>query len=201
MPKEVEFSDEDIKKALRRPNDFGMYDEEGKFFKTWALGPVIVHRDSGLTDQSNAACLLKMLEAEKDIADDWEVTEANHWAVGWVKHLSYRVIDSDGKPTKVAKLLKAWFDALADYPIADEHDLGERQMQAEWDNVKDACLWVRNRKSDFEATDENVNKVLDWLNRRHPCGLEASDDQGFYPDSDEMKECFAEFGWLETEGE
>lgn len=196
----TEFTQADVVKALKCPDSFAFFGDDEEMFTTWSLGPVIVHRDSGLLDQSNAASLRKLLASMPDLADDYRTTECNHWAVGWVNHLSYRVVDSDGKPTKVARIIKGWFDYLKNvYPIADESDYSNREIEAEWDNVKDACEYAL-RNSDITVTNDVVSKVLDLLNEKNPSGLENTDDNGYYPDSDQLIDCLNELGYLAKEG-
>lgn len=134
-------TDEQIKKwisdALERPGSFGLWREHPRYdemFQTWSLGPVIETRDSDVLDRANAEALRRHLATDPTLADDWYLTEANHWAVGWVTHLSFRVVDPDGTPSRMARVVREWFDALADYPIANESLHSEMECEAaeEW---------------------------------------------------------------------
>ena len=123
-----EITEQDIENVLRRPDSFAWFGEPGKLFVTWALGPMIEHRDSVLLDQSNAAALVKLLKSDGSLDGDWKVERCSHWLVGWTRHLSFRALDDDGSPTRVFRVTWEFFRSLReDYPIADENDLSERQ--------------------------------------------------------------------------
>ena len=82
-------SEADIREAIKRPSDFGYYGDL-PIGTTWSLGPMILNRDSGPLEQSNAAVVKKVfaeLFGEGGEDNGWEVTRCNHWAVGWVEHL------------------------------------------------------------------------------------------------------------------
>lgn len=70
------------------PDSYGTSDHD--LFVTWGLSPFGQHRDSGLLDQSNFACVLRDLQAE--FPDDVSVQHAGHWAVGWCDTITIRVI-------------------------------------------------------------------------------------------------------------
>lgn len=91
----------------------------------WCVGPIIRTRDSSILEESNADALLKTIE---DL-DGWETHRFSHWAVGWVDHLSFRVLDDDGEPTPVYAAVKAFYKRLDDYPVADEADFSTREYE------------------------------------------------------------------------
>lgn len=194
----AEVTDKDIKRALARPDSFAYLGDEKELFKTWALGPVILTRDSDLITQSNATMLKERLAKVPDIADDWKIEHASHWACGWVEHLSYRVVKEDGTPTVVARFLKSWFEALDGYPIADEEHLSELEADAEWRFTTEVTVDVLRRNEGPECTDQIVSDVLEKLNEMHPGGLEH-DGHGFYPDESEVKQALIELGHLKGE--
>ena len=122
-----------IREALEHPGSFGLSSEHEHYddmFKTWSLGPVIETRDSDTLEKSNARALREYLAKDRTLKRDWCETECNHWAVGWVTHLSFRVIDRRGNPTRIARVLREWFDSLSDYPIADESLYSEMEREA-----------------------------------------------------------------------
>jgi hypothetical protein len=131
----ADITEEDIKNALKRHSDFGYHGSNEEMFVTWSYGPVIQHRDSGLLEESNAAALKKALEeaAKEGIfsEDDYDITSANHWAVGWTEHLNFRAIESEEsrEPTAIFHWLTDWFASISDYPVADEEDYRERQFE------------------------------------------------------------------------
>lgn len=122
-----------IRDALERPGSFGLsssHEHYTDMFVTWALGPVIETRDSDTLEKSNARALREYLAKDRTLAKDWCETECNHWAVGYVTHLSFRVVDRRGNPTRIARVLREWFDALADYPVANESLYSEMETEA-----------------------------------------------------------------------
>lgn len=197
-----EFTPNEIKQALARPRDFGWFGDD-ETFTTWALGPVIQHRDSGLIDRSNAAVMQRWLaEAAKrgEIEpDSWRVVSASHWAVGWVEHLSYRVIDEEGSPTRVARWVRAFNEELDRYPIADEDDHGERCMEAEVENVDDAARWCKATKGLIDSLPVGwQGEVASLLSDRGQ--MHDDCDRGAYPESDEaLVAAFRELGYLPAE--
>jgi len=158
-----------LKQLLQAPSDFGYFgDDKDKMFVTWSLGPVIEHRDSGLLTQSNAAFLQKLLESEPAFNEKWRITECNHWAVGWVKHLSFEAADEDGKPTRLAKVILNFYEELKNYPIADENDFDERERQEIWKNMERMAEDMSNtEKIDVEGLPEHwLDNVASYLGDR-----------------------------------
>lgn len=194
---------DEIDKALARPDSFGYFggkDDEAdgvRMFDTWALGPVIEHRDSGLLDKSNAAVLKRELEKRPEWEDDWRITPCNHWAVGWVDHLSYRVIESEEYPTvtPIARFLKEWFRYLREeYPIADEDHWSMLEMEAtgEWlsqEGPREASALG------FKLPDDWYGRVTDWWDAHDSSALESCDDQGACPSRDQWRAAFEGCGF------
>lgn len=121
-----------LTKAMKRPNNFGYFgNDTDTMFVTWSLGPVIEHRDSEVLDRSNAKALRIFLGSDPSLADDWRITSCTHWAVGHVDHLSFRAYEDDKKtPTRIARILCAWFEYLREqYPIADEDLFSEMESE------------------------------------------------------------------------
>lgn len=134
----VELTKDEIEEYLKRPSSFALDPRTphyAEMFKTWAIGPIIETRESPIIDKSNAQVLLRELEAKGFAAeDDYNVVHTSHWAVGWADHLSFRVLDSDGTPSRVAKFIHGFFTYLKDdYPIADEDHYSNLQCEAEWE--------------------------------------------------------------------
>lgn len=121
-----------LREAVRRPGSFGLFREGpggDQMFVTWSLGPVVLTRDSPILDEANWKVLRERLESDPSLADDYAITHAGHWAVGWVDHLSFRAIDPDGSPSRMARILKDWNDELRNYSIADEDVYSEMQQE------------------------------------------------------------------------
>ena len=155
---DVTVTPDEIEKALRKPSNFGWFgDDDDDMFVTWSLGPVIEHRDSDVLDRANAEALRRYLAEFPELADDWKITSCNHWAVGHVDHISYRVVDGDGKPTRIARILKAWFAYLSDvYPVADEDlytEMEDQEAQQVWKDCyspEDRIKYIRRYRSQFD---------------------------------------------------
>lgn len=181
----IELTTDEIASALAIPSNFGLSrdaDHYADIGKTWALGPVIEHRDSELIDKANAIALKRALEARPDFADQWTITGARHWAVGWVDHLTYRVLDDAGQPMEIARFLEAWNRKLDGYPIADEMLLSELEAEAESENwsliLDDVRRAVRRAAPDLdERLDDMTDDALDALMRAHD--IEGESDNGW----------------------
>lgn len=80
------------------------------------------HRDSDIISESNWDFLVRKLADDEHVY----ITREGHWAVGWVEFI--RV-----KPTATDET-KAWCEdqlrRLKDYPILDEDDVSERELEA-----------------------------------------------------------------------
>ncbi len=125
---EVDVSPVAISKALKRPSNFIYMGGDERIFDTWVYGPVIETRDSDPVDRSNARVLVKMLSER--YPDEYYTTDANHWGVGWVTHLCYRVKDDSGNATSIFRFISAWFRYLKEvYAVADEMDLSELESE------------------------------------------------------------------------
>lgn len=194
----VEITEKDIKEAQKLPSDFGLSSTHEKFEEiwydhTWSLGVIIRHRDSNLLEESNADCLIKLLEEDKSIENDWMITSCNSWLVGWVDHLSFKIFEEDGKtPSKVFKVLKSWFDALSDYPIADESDYSEKEYNATYENIESAGrrFLIDNPPEDW------ASQCYRWFSDNMPKAIESSDGNGGYPSDDEMKDALYALDFL-----
>ena len=129
----VEVTPEEIAELLKRPSDFAYFGDNEEMFVTWAYGPVIEHRDTDTVTVSNARQIEKLFE-ELIRPEHYDITEASHWAVGWVKHLSMKVKREDGTPTRAVKLWKWISNSLEDYPVLDESDLSELEEDEKYES-------------------------------------------------------------------
>lgn len=140
-----ELSEAEIADALSMPSDFGYRGDNEELFETWSLGPVIETRDSDLLTKANRAALMRHLESDPSLADDYSIVGASHWACGWVDHLSFRVLDSEGKQTRIARVLAEWFDGLRDYPCADDSLYSEMEYDEIARSFESAVKEAENR--------------------------------------------------------
>lgn len=112
-PREAVVTEEDVREALLRPPEYRDEDESGfagdpLLFRTWALGPAIVRGDGTNTEQvDEGADLYFFLRDLVELRSDWQGirVERHH---GWVDHITYRVLDDEGKPTRLFRVIRAW---------------------------------------------------------------------------------------------
>jgi len=185
-----------INTLLERPQDFGYRGDDEGMFTTWGLGPVIETRDSEILECSNASAITRRLAAEIGAEGEaWHVTCCNHWAVGWVNHLSIRVLLADGTPNvKILSLLASIYGALSDYPILDEADFSNRESDAEYENFK-CALHSFLHKHDWNCTeDQGVEAFCDhW----REYGNETMVTR--WPGEEEITEALTEAGYHNVE--
>lgn len=142
------------------------------------------HRDSGLLDQSNAEQIRKKLEPFTE-GDDPDVVEEshNHWAVGHIDGFSLRVF-REGEITQAFRTLHELTESLAVYPILDEEDFSNRELEATVENIVDAA-W---RLSDeYDLPEDWQYEVYSWLSDHKPHELENTSDQGGSPSEDSLR--------------
>jgi hypothetical protein len=193
----VRISEGEIEEALKEQANFG-YSGDRDLFGTWALGPIIRTRDSDLLEESNANALIRHLEGDPTLVEDWEVTGANHWAVGWVDHLSFRAIDENGAATRIFRVLKDWFRRLDEYPIADDDDFALREYEAALDAIEE----VGGRLIDSSvAQPEWPSECYEWLAENRPRAIESRDGHGAYPSTEDLVTCLSALGWLAADVE
>ena len=156
------------------------------------------HRDSGLLDQSNAEQIRKALESFTE-GDDPDVVEESHshWAVGHIDGFSLRVF-RDGQITEAFRTFHSLMESLAEYPILDESDYSEREYEASYENIGHAA-W--SLKQEYDLPDDWQSQVFEWLNDNRPNSLENTDDQGGWPDDDDLEAAFDALGFERLEDE
>jgi len=191
----ADITKKDIEVALARPSDFAVHIRDVPLFETWSLGPVIKTRDSNNLELSNHDMLIKHLEENHpELEDDYQVTGCNHWAVGWVDHLSFKVInEDDGSPTKIFHVVRDWFDALSDYPVADESDLSEKEYESSIANISYIGYHFSNGKDGWEQ------EVYNWLSEHEPEELETHDYQGAWPSEESVYRALVKLNLLDED--
>jgi hypothetical protein len=146
------------------------------------------HRDSGLLDQSNAKVIAKAMAPFAEGDDPDVVFESHsHWAVGHVDGFSIRVFDGNGEITEAFRKYHELSESIEEYPILDEEDYSQREVEATLENIEDAAWRLKN---EFELTEGWVWSVYDWLTENRSGEVENRDDQGGYPSEEAMREAF-----------
>ena len=155
------------------------------------------HRDSGLLDQSNANVIREAIEPFTDGDDPNVVMEShNHWAVGHVDGFSIRVFDTRKQITEAFKTYYELAEAMAEYPVLDEHDYSERELEATLENITDAAWRVKN---EYDLPDGWEGEVYSWLSDNDPSEVENVDDQGGYPSEEALRAAFNGLGFADAE--
>lgn len=150
------------------------------------------HRDSGLLDQSNAAVISKALKPFSEGDDPDVVFEShNHWAVGHIDGFSVRVF-REGRVTDAFRKYHELAAAMADYPILDESDYSERELDATVENIGEAAWRIKGR---YDLPDDWQYDVYDWLSDNEPSEINNTDDQGGYPSEEALQRAFDALGF------
>lgn len=159
----------------------------------WAI--IYTHnRDSGLLDQSNAAAIEKTMEKFTEGDNPDVVFEShNHWAVGHVDGFSVRVF-KNGQITEAFRAYHQLASAMADYPILDESDYSERETEATYENLPNAAWQL---KDDYELPEDWESNVYRWFCDNNCAAIENVDDQGGWPNEDELRVAFGALGYEE----
>jgi hypothetical protein len=161
----------------------------------WAI--LYTHnRDSGLLDLSNAEAISEALTPFADSDDPDVVFETHsHWAVGHVDGFSIRVL-RDGEITDAFRTYHELAERLADYPVLDESDYGEREYVATVENITDTAWRL---KGEYELPEGWECDVYSWFWDHRQRAVENRDDQGGYPEEDDLRAAFDALGYERTE--
>lgn len=131
--------------------------------ETWA-GCFGVHRDSDVLERSNWRVI--KADLEKRFPDDVRDERSSHWLVGWSDSLTVRLLNDDGTPTDAARAVYQWKEKLADYPVADESDYSELELDDEretWENCYRGDFRRALVKKFGETAEELSDAQLDKL--------------------------------------
>lgn len=153
------------------------------------------HRDSGLLDLSNASVIRKKLLPFTEGDDPDVVFESHtHWAVGHIDGFSLRVFQ-DGKITEAFRIYRELMEQKDTYPILDETDYSNREYEATVANIKDAAWKL---KDEFILPEDWEYQVYDWFSENLCSAIENREDQGGYPEQEDLKKAFLALGYLLT---
>ena len=166
------------KSELKRPDD-------------WSV--IYSHnRDSGLLDQSNAAVINKaMLPFTKGDDPNVVFESHHHWACGHVDGFSIRVFRR-GRITKAFRTYHGLAVRMDEYPILDESDYSERELNATYENVAEAAWRL---KREFVLPEDWQSEVYRWLSEYRERALESRDDRGGNPVQEDLEAAFDALGY------
>jgi len=150
------------------------------------------HRDSRLLDLSNASVIRNRLLPFTEGDDPDVVFEShNHWAVGHVDGFSLRVFKY-GEITKAFRIYHELMEQRDTYPILDESDYSNREYEATVANILDSAWKL---KDEFDLPEDWEYQVYDWFSENLFRAIENRDDQGGYPEQEELKKAFLALGY------
>lgn len=104
-------------------------------------------RDSDLLTESNWDAAIEMLGGESDTV---EIHRFGHWACGWWEALC---VTQGSESEKIGQSI---VDQLNDYPVLDENDFSEREMEEAnyvWEkcyNWRERLNYIRRNKNQFD---------------------------------------------------
>lgn len=186
---------EAAKEAAGNWQDFSCFawfrQRELKKPEDWAI--IYTHnRDSGLLDQSNAAVIAKAMQPFSE-GDDPDVVFENHshWLCGHVDGFSIRVVKR-GRITKAFRTYHELAERMSDYCLLDETDYSNREYEATFENLDLAAYKL---KQEFDLPDDWQSSVFDWLWQNRENALENVDDQGGWPDDEDLEAAFDALGY------
>jgi hypothetical protein len=163
----------------------------------WAL-VYTSNRDSGLLAQSNERAINERLEKYADGDDADLVFESHsHWACGHIDGFSVRVYGADGSITEAFKEVCRIQEGLEDYPLLDESDYSERELEATLENYRSEIGHYRSDLPDGWES-EVYSHFSDTNQYRY---IENRDDQGGWASREALVEGLIEMGLLEAEEE
>jgi hypothetical protein len=131
-------------------------------------------------------------------ADDPDVVfeSHSHWAVGHVDGFSIRVF-RDGEITDAFRTYHELAERLADYPILDESDYGEREYVATVENIAEVA---RRLKGEYGLPEGWECDVFSWLGEHRQGAVENRDDRGGNPEEADLRAAFEALGYERIEG-
>lgn len=187
----------ELEQLLSYPDSFGYFGDKD-IAGTWALGPVVLTRDSEVLTKANRKALENALEADTKLGlistDDYTITGCSHWAVGWVDHLSFRAVDEDGEPTDMCRWVMRWVHMLEEYPVADDSIFSEMEWEASLDTLENYILRYQVKLTEVEGQlPEN------YISEIHSALEHAPISEGYSWPIEEVKAIALAKGWLACE--
>lgn len=184
--KPVDLTEDDVKQYLEPPQHFVLWshvENYGEYYKTRAVGPTVVHRESDSATRSDRQVMEAYLRALPfEEGKDWEFSRVGHPAVGWCEKLSFRVLEKDGSVTQIARHIHGIFEKQKEYVVLDE----DHWTELEWEEKEEDCSNVLQDLLGREPTEQEWEKIFK---------TRAWDTRETGVDSwEEMKEALSEAG-------
>jgi hypothetical protein len=110
---------------------------------------------------------------------------------GHVNGFSIRVYRT-GEVTEAFKAYHELKERLTDYPVLDEEDYSNREVEATLGNIKDTVWRLKN---EYDLPEGWEGEVYGWLSENSPGAIENRDDQGGCPSEEELREAFEAIGY------
>ncbi len=156
-------------------------------------GIIYTHnRDSGLLTMSNADVIAKAMEPFTEGDDPDVVMESHdHWLCGHVDGFSIRVY-RNGEVTEAFRTYHDLMEQIDGYPVLDEEDYSNREYEATLENIGDSAWKL---KHEYELPDGWESDVYSWLSDNRQSAVENRDDQGGYPEQDDLRAAFDALGY------
>lgn len=137
-------------------------------------------RDSGLVAQSNADAIRAEMLKLPGVYEE----SHSHWAVGHTECLVVPVYRKDMKTLTKAFLKACELQArLDDYPLLDETDHSNREYESTIENIESEAHGLVKAN----APDDWAPQVFSWLWDNNQGAVESRDDQGGYPNKEELR--------------
>ena len=148
------------------------------------------NRDSRLREQSNHAAIAKQMKPYIDRGTAWE-EEHSHFGYGYVNALVIKVLDSKGKPTKAFQAYCDIQASLENYPVLDDEDYSRREYEATLDNIRNEGQRILDHQPNGWE-----KEIYRWLSKNNPAAIENRDDQGGYPNHEEIMIAATALGYM-----
>jgi hypothetical protein len=165
---------------------------------TWAF-TFSVHRDSDQLERSNWEVISSDLM--KKHPNTVEITHCGHWAVGWIDHLTVKMVDKNGRITRAGLDVLDWYEKLTDYPLADEQHYSDLQWEEGYDGALRSIRYDHPKNMIDELPDNWIGLVYEWIHEHDNTLYEAVyDNEGWLPE-DTIKAACEALGYLESSEE
>jgi len=154
------------------------------------------HRESKLLDRSNSKVIRSaMCQFAEGDDPDLVFESHSHFAVGYIEGFSIRVFRI-GQITDAFKSFHQLMERMDNYPILDESDYGEAEIEATYENIPIAAGQL---KHEFNLPTDWVDQVYGWLSTNRENALENTSDEGGFPSEEDIEDAFVALGYQRDE--